>query len=114
MNPYSRLTEIMEERGAALNGYDMVMATVAKVSPMEIIVGKTPISVNLYCNPSLVLGLNPGGIATDEGALKECLTSFYQAFKLKPGDQVLVQQIKINAGAQVKNIFYILCKVVKV
>ena len=36
MNPYSRMAEIMEERGAARNGYDMDVAVVTKVSPLGI------------------------------------------------------------------------------
>lgn len=112
MNPFTRITEIMEERGAVLNGYDMVEATVSKTSPLEIIVGETPVSVNLFCNPALTLGLNPMAISTDETGLKNCLNSFYSAFKLNVGDKVLVQQIRVKVKDQVKDIFYVICKVV--
>ena len=105
MNPYSRMIELMEERGAARNGYDMAEATVVNTSPLSIRVGETEISVNLICHPALLLGINPSGISTTETALKQCLTSFYHAFQLHIGDPVLVQRVG--------DMFYVLCKVVE-
>lgn len=106
MNAYSRLAEIMEERGAARNGYDMEEAVVISVSPLAVRIDRTDIAVNISCHPALLLGLNPSGISTQETALKQCLNSFYSAFQLHAGDKVLVQRVNDR--------FYVLCKVVEV
>lgn len=105
MNPYSRMAEIMEERGAARNGYDMDVAVVTGVSPLTIKVGEVEISVNLCCHPALMLGLNPAGVSTSETALKQCLTRFYSAFQIHAGDKVLIQRVGDR--------FFVLCKVVE-
>lgn len=104
MNPYSRMIELMEERGAARNGFDLEEAVVLGISPLRIRVGETEVAVNLHCNPALMLELNPSSVQTSETALKQCLNSFYNAFKLNVNDKVLVQRVGNN--------FYIICKVV--
>ncbi|RKJ01305.1 hypothetical protein D7X87_20600 [bacterium D16-54] len=106
MNPYSRMAEIMEERGAARNGYEMEVAVVTKVSPLAIKIGEVEISVNLCCHPALMLGMNPAAVPTSETALKQCLTNFYGAFQIHAGDKVLIQRVG--------NRFFVLCKVVDV
>lgn len=106
MNPYSRMLEMMEERGETRNGYQMTAAVVLSVSPLTIMVNETQISVNVHCNPALLLGLKPETVQTEEIALKKCLTDFYSAFRLTVNDRVLVQQV----GDQ----FYVICKVVDV
>lgn len=106
MNPYSRWLEMMEERGETRNGHNMTVASVTCLAPLTIVINEALISVNLHCNPALISGLNPGAISTTETALKQCLTAFYNTFKLSVSDKVLVQQV----GDQ----FYILCKVVDV
>lgn len=104
MNPYSRLAEMMEEKGAARNGYEMGDAVVTRVSPLVIKINEVEISEHICCHPALMLGLNPAGISTAETALKQCLTGFYRAFQIHVGDRVLVQRVGDR--------FFVLCKVV--
>lgn len=104
MNPYSRITEIMEERGAALNGYAMVQAVIINTDPLTIKIGEALISVNIYINPVLSLKIDLD-IQTEETGLKECIKQMYKAVKIEIGDEVIVQRVG--------NIFYILSKVVK-
>lgn len=112
MNPYSRLAEIMEQRGATLNDPSMTVAVVTSISPLQIKIGEAIIGVNLYCNPALLLTRNPDAVSTDETSLKLCLTELYSAFKLQLNDKVLVQQVKdpITKAA----LFFVICKAVAV
>lgn len=112
MNPYSKLTEYMRAQGKEVAGHDMVRAVVTNVSPIAVRIGEVEIGVNIYCNPVLLLGLNPASISTDETGLKQCLTAFYSAFKLEVGDTVLVQQVKDESGKN--DLFFIVCKAVEV
>lgn len=112
MNPYSRLAEMMEQRGAMLNDPSMTVAIVTSASPLQIKIGESIIGVNLYCNPALLLTRNPGAVSTDEASLKQCLTELYNAFKLQLNDKVLVQQVKDpNTKA---DLFFVICKAVAV
>ena len=105
-NPYTELSKIMEQRGAALNGYNLEVAKVISVNPLTIRVGEVDISVNLNINPAMILNLNPDSIITEETGLKEMLKSLLNAIKIKPGDYVVVQRVMDN--------FYILSKEVGV
>lgn len=109
MNPYSRMIELMEQHGAALNGQDMALATVVSVSPPVIRIGEAAVGVNLYCNPALLVGQDPQAVATDETGLKQCLTGIYRALKMQPGDTILVQPVR---GTGSGDAFFILGKVV--
>ena len=101
-NPYTELSKIMEQRGAALNGYNLEVAKVLNLKPLTIRIGEVDISVNLNIDPLMLIDLNPDSIITEETGLKEML----KAIKIKPGDYVVVQRVMDN--------FYILSKVVGV
>ena len=105
-NPYTELSKIMEQRGAALNGYNLEVAKVISVNPLTIRVGEVDISVNLNINPAMILNLNTDSIVTEETGLKEVLKSLLNAVQIKQGDLVAVQRVGDN--------FYILSKVVGV
>lgn len=105
-NPYTELSKIMEQRGAALNGYNLEVAKVISISPLTIRVGEVDISVNLNINPAMVLNLNPDSVVTEENGLKEVLKSLLSTIQIKAGDLVAVQRVGDN--------FYILNKVVGV
>jgi hypothetical protein len=103
-NPYTELSKIMEQRGAALNGYSLEVAKVISTNPLTIRMGEVDISVNLSINPALILEVDPDNIVTDEDGLKEALKSLLNTFKVNSGDSVVVQRVGNN--------FYILSKVV--
>ena len=105
-NPYTELSKIMEQRGAALNGYNLEVAKVLSIKPLTIRMGEVDISVNLNIDPLMLIDLNPDSIITEETGLKEMLKSLLNAIKIKPGDYVVVQRVMDN--------FYILSKVVGV
>ena len=105
-NPYTELSKIMEQRGAALKGYDLEVAKVISINPLTIRVGEVDISVNLNINPAMILNLNTDSIVTEETGLKEVLKSLLNAVQIKQGDLVAVQRVGDN--------FYILNKVVGV
>ena len=105
-NPYTELSKIMEQRGAALKGYDLEVAKVISINPLTIRVGEVDISVNLNINPAMILNLNTDSIVTEEAGLKEVLKSLLNAVQIKQGDLVAVQRVGDN--------FYILSKVVGV
>ena len=105
-NPYTELSKIMEQRGAALNGYNLEVAKVISINPLTIRVGEVDISVNLNINPTMILNLNTDSIVTEEAGLKEVLKSLLNAVQIKQGDLVAVQRVGDN--------FYILSKVVGV
>lgn len=105
-NPYTELSKIMEQRGAALKGYDLEVAKVISINPLTIRVGEVDISVNLNINPAMILNLNTDSIVTEEAGLKEVLKSLLNAVQIKQGDLVAVQRVGDN--------FYILNKVVGV
>ena len=105
-NPYTELSKIMEQRGAALNGYNLEVAKVISINPLTIRVGEVDISVNLNINPAMILNLNTDSIVTEEEGLKEVLKSLLNAVQIKQGDLVAVQRVGDN--------FYILNKVVGV
>lgn len=105
-NPYTELSKIMEQRGAALNGYNLEVAKVISINPLTIRVGEVDISVNLNINPAMILNLNTDSIVTEEAGLKEVLKSLLNAVQIKQGDFVAVQRVGDN--------FYILNKVVGV
>lgn len=105
-NPYTELSKIMEQRGAALKGYDLEVAKVISINPLTIRVGEVDISVNLNINPTMILNLNTDSIVTEEAGLKEVLKNLLNAVQIKQGDLVAVQRVGDN--------FYILSKVVGV
>lgn len=105
-NPYTELSKIIEQRGAALNGYNLEVAKVLNLKPLTIRIGEVDISVNLNIDPLMLIDLNPDSIITEETGLKEMLKSLLNAIKIKPGDYVVVQRVMDN--------FYILSKVVGV
>ena len=83
-NPYTELSKIMEQRGAALNGYNLEVAKVLSIKPLTIRIGFSSIQ------------------AKKISALKSILNTI----KINPGDYVVVQRVMDN--------FYILSKVVGV
>ena len=105
-NPYTELSKIMEQRGAALNGYNLEVAKVISINPLTIRVGEVDISVNLNINPAMTLNLNMDSIVAEESGLKEVLKSLLNAIQIKQGDLVAVQRVG--------DIFYVLSKVVGV
>ena len=105
-NPYTELSKIMEQRGAALNGYNLEVAKVLNLKPLTIRIGEVDISINLNINPVMLIDLNPDSITTEETELKEALKSILNTIKINTGDYVVVQRVMDN--------FYILSKVVGV
>ena len=65
-NPYTELSKIMEQRGAALNGYNLEVAKVLNLKPLTIRIGEVDISVNLNIDPLMLIDLNPDSIITEE------------------------------------------------
>lgn len=105
-NPYAELSKIMEQRGAALNGYNLEVAKVLNIKPLTIRIGEVDISVNLNVDPVMVMELDLDSITTEEAELKEALKSILNAIKINTGDYVVVQRVG--------DIFYVLSKVVGV
>lgn len=105
-NPYTELSKIMEQRGAALNGYNLEVAKILNLEPLTIRIGEVDININLNINPVMLIDLNIDSIDTEEIGLKEALKSLLNVFKVKKGDSVVVQRVDNN--------FYILSKVVGV
>lgn len=103
-NPYTELSKIMEQRGAALNGYNLEVAKILNLKPLTIRIGEVDININLNINPLMLIDLNIDSIDTEEIELKEALKSLLNVFKVKTGDSVVVQRVN--------NTFYILSKVV--
>jgi hypothetical protein len=103
-DPYTRMVKFMQEKARGEMGSEFIRAIVVNTAPLSVKINDTVVDVNLYCNAALLLGLNPSDVATSETALKQCLTSFYNAFELHVNDVVLVKKVG--------NIIYIICKVV--
>lgn len=49
-DPYARIAKMMERQGAKLNGYDMRVAQIKSVDPLQITVEGNKIERHLFCN----------------------------------------------------------------
>lgn len=105
----ARILKVMERRGSTNNGYDMSVAKVVNVRPLQIIDKGIMIERNLVCN-----GVIPSDkdeeleeILAEEKyisqELKQFLKDLYKELRVEVGDQVLVQRVN--------NSFYICGKV---
>lgn len=89
----------MERQGANRNGYDMSVAKIVSVKPLQIADKGNIIERNLFCN-----GLLPSdkddeldGILAKEKniskELKQFLKDLYRELRVEEGDYVLVQRV---------------------
>lgn len=108
-DPYGRMMRVMERQGAKLNGYDMTLAQIKSVKPLQIVVGGNLIERHLVCNDLIPsdkdeeldrILANEKYISED---LKQFLKDLYKEVRVEIGDQVLVQRVR--------NSFYICGKV---
>lgn len=105
----ARILRVMERQGSNLNGYDMSVAKVVSVKPLQIIDKGIPIERNLVCNGLITSDKDEEleEILAKEKYLsnefKQFLKDLYKELRVEAGDQVLVQRVK--------NSFYICGKV---
>lgn len=110
---YARMLKIMERQGSNLNGFDMSVAKIVNVDPLQIAVNgivTTPeISSNIICNNLITSDKDEelNEILEKEkyisDGLKQFLKELYKELRTQPGDTVLVQRVN--------NSFYICGKV---
>lgn len=110
-DPVARMLQVMERQGERRNGYQMTIAKVKSVAPLQIVDNGNLIERNLSCN-----GLIPSDkdeeldeILSKEKyiskELKQFLKELYKELRVEEGDEVLVQRVK--------NSYYICGKVAK-
>lgn len=101
---YARILKIMERKGSSKNGYDMSVAEIISVKPLQIAINgiiTTPeIASNLICSRLMVSDKDEELEAILEKEkyisteLKQFLKGMYQELRVEPGDKVLVQRVK--------------------
>lgn len=105
----ARILKVMERQGTNFNGYDMSVAKVVSVKPLQIIDKGIPVERNLVCNGLVTsdkdeeleeILANEKYISKE---LKQFLKDLYKELRVETGDQVLVQRVN--------NSFYICGKV---
>lgn len=98
-DPYARMVKMMERQGSNLNGYDMSIAKIKNVDPLQIVDNGNLIERHLFCN-----GLIPSDkdeeleeILANEKyiseELKQFLKDIYKELRVEAGDEVLVQRV---------------------
>lgn len=108
-DPFSRIVKIMERQGSNLNGYDMSIAQIMSVTPLQVISNGNLIERHLFCNGLITSDKEEelNEILAKEKYISEDLKQFlkdlYKELSAKEGDQVLVQRVN--------NSFYICGKV---
>lgn len=110
-DPFARMVGMMERQGEKRNGYNMTIAKVKSVVPLQIVDNGNLIERNLSCN---------GLITSDKDEeleeilakekyiskeLKQFLKDLYRELRVEVDDEVLVQRVK--------NSYYICGKVAK-
>lgn len=98
-DPFARMVNIMDRRGKAANGYDMIRASVMSIDPLSIVVNGQIIDDHIFCNGYLISDkdeeleeiLEAEEFISDR--LKQFLTELYESLRVKPQDQVLVQRV---------------------
>ncbi len=110
-DPFARMVKMMERQGANLNGYDMSIAKVVSVDPLQIIDKGNLIERNLFCNKLIPSDKDEelDEILANEKyisqGLKRFLKDVYKELRVEKDDEVLVQRVK--------NGYYICGKVAK-
>jgi len=108
-DPYARMVEMMKRQGSKLNGYDMSIAQIQSVKPLQILDNGNLIERNLVCNGLITSDKDEelDRILAKEKYISEDLKQFlkdlYKEVRAEIGDQVLVQRVN--------NSFYICGKV---
>ncbi|MCX4273967.1 MAG: hypothetical protein OSJ71_17225 [Acetatifactor sp.] len=98
-DPFARMVKMMERQGANLNGYDMSIAKVVSVDPLQIIDKGNLIERNLICNGLITSDKNEeleAILSREEGIsqeLKQFLKDLYKELRAEAGDEVLVQRV---------------------
>lgn len=98
-DPFSRIVKIMERQGANLNGYDMSIAQIRSVAPLQVICNGNLIERHLFCNGLITSDKKEelNEILAKEKYISEDLKQFlkdlYKELSAKEGDQVLVQRV---------------------
>ncbi len=106
---YARMLKAMERQGAKLNGYDMSIATIKSVEPLEIADKGNLIKSHLFCNGLITSDKDEeldAILAKEEyisDELKTFIKDLYKDLRVEVGDEVLVQRVG--------NSFYICGKV---
>ena len=103
-DPFARMVKMMERQGANLNGYDMSIAKVVSVKPLQIIdqgnlIERIPSDKDEELDEILA---NEKNISKE---LKQFLKDLYKELRVEKDDEVLVQRVK--------NGYYICGKVAK-
>lgn len=110
-DPAARIVRMMQRQGSKLNGYDMSIAKVMGVDPLQIVDNGNLIERNLFCNGLITSDKDEELeeiLAKEENIsqeLKQFLKDLYKELRAEAGDEVLVQRVK--------NSYYICGKVVK-
>jgi len=98
-NPYARIVNVMNRRGKAANGYDMVKAKIVGIDPISIAVNGQVIEDHIFCNGFLTSDKDEElkEILEEEEFISERLKLFlielYESLRVQPEDQVLVQRV---------------------
>lgn len=110
-DPFARMVKMMERQGANMNGYDMSIAKVVNVDPLQIIDKGNLIERNLSCNGLITSDKDEELeeiLSKEENIsqeLKQFLKDLYKELRAEAGDEVLVQRVN--------NSYYICGKVAK-
>jgi len=105
------MVKMMERQGANMNGYDMSIAKVVNVDPLQIIDKGNLIERNLSCNGLITSDKDEELeeiLSKEENIsqeLKQFLKDLYKELRAEAGDEVLVQRVN--------NSYYICGKVAK-
>ncbi|MFG6336310.1 MAG: hypothetical protein K1W20_12735 [Lachnospiraceae bacterium] len=99
-DPCARIVKIMERQGARSNGYDMSIAKVVSVDPLQIVDKGNLIESHLFCNKLIpsdkdeeleAILANEKYISEE---LKQFLKDLYKELRVEVDDEVLVQRVK--------------------
>lgn len=110
-DPFARMVKMMQRQGANMNGYDMSIAKVVSVDPLQIIDQGNLIERNLSCNGLITSDKDEELeeiLSKEENisqGLKQFLKDLYKELRAEAGDEVLVQRVN--------NSYYICGKVAK-
>lgn len=99
-DPFARMVKMMERQGANLNGFDMSIAKVVSVDPLQIVDKGNLIENHLFCNRLIPsdkdeeleeILANEKYISKE---LKQFLKDLYKELRVEVDDEVLVQRVK--------------------
>lgn len=99
-DPFARMVKMMERQGANLNGFDMSIAKVISVKPLQIVDKGNLIESHLFCNKLIPSDKDEEleEILAKEKyiskELKQFIKDLYKELRVEEDDEVLVQRVK--------------------